>query len=139
MSGMEWEDPDDGQIYHIAYMVPQGDTDEREHMVWRKLGSTEWHVLPPFAEPIKEVAEHFFGPLISITKPETREGIIVSMSESDVLIADYDGHLHVADLAEFEFIDGENHGDEVKPGDVIRVRFAEFIEGPKQLREWLKG
>jgi hypothetical protein len=75
--------------------------------------------------------------VVSLVEVKT-EGIIILMKNDAALIIDYDGVLHLADLAEFEFVDGEDHGDEVKPGDVIRVRFAEFVTGPKPLREWLK-
>jgi hypothetical protein len=76
--------------------------------------------------------------VVSLVEVKT-EGIIMMMKNDAALMIDYDGVLHLADLAEFEFVDNDEHGDEVKPGDVIRVRFAEFVTGPKQLRDWLKS
>jgi hypothetical protein len=66
------------------------------------------------------------------------EGIILVMKEQASLCLTIDGDLFWADLTEFEFVDGDDHGDQVAPGDVIRA-YAQWVEGPRQLRKWLKA
>jgi len=147
MGEFVWTNPDvPNEVYEMRYIVTQFPSEDQEYVEWRLKSEdpddpdaqTRWQKLPPFAMPPQEAIEYWHGPVIKWWD-ENQQGIIVAMAEdkSDVLCVNPEGTLFTTELVEFEFVDNEDHGDEVKPGDVIKVGHAREILGPEMLREWL--
>jgi len=151
MSEFIWDDPDDGLRYVMRYVVTQHEDEGPEYVEWRYANSNDpWQKLPPWATPPAEAMEFWHGPVIThelVTEfPKTGEGCILVMKDgplstdtgTDALCITENMLLFWADLAEFTFVSHESGEDEVAPGDVIKTLHPHWVEGARQLRDWLQ-
>lgn len=144
-----WKDPDDDKTYEMRYVVTQGAHEGPEYVEWRvkpdvettgKAYEVKWHRLPPWAMPPQEALDYWHGPLITSFN-ENQEGTILAMrdeSELALCLNFYaDAELFFADLTEYIAVSNPD-GDEVKPGDIIKVDNAKPVD-MQALREWVLG